>query len=138
MTQYTLEHLQLRMVILGLIIFAWWFAKRKSDARSIRWSEVLTLSVLMIIAAVSSQYLRNWHRFQPEWWNIGWSIFIFLVTTMIFVKNRQNTRDDLIAMQNYTIKRYLSLEKQKSEDKSLSEGQPVKAALLKLSKLLWF
>lgn len=104
---YTQDHLVFRIVVLAFTVGAWWFSKRKYPSQVI-WSEVITLTVFEIIAFETSQLIRNWSFFLPEWWNIGWSILFFLITNMIFVKNRQNTRDDLIAMQNYTMKRYFT------------------------------
>jgi hypothetical protein len=127
-----------RTTLLILFMFAWWFSKRKNILASIRWSETCLIALLIIISLQISQWLINWDSFHLEWWNIGWSILIFLITNTIFIKNRQNTRDDLIAMQNYTIKRYLSLEKQKSEGSPKSEAKPVKDTLLKLINRLWF
>jgi len=117
---YTQNHLLFRLIVIALIAGAWVFSKRHYP-KAIIWTELITLTALTTVAYLIAQWLKSSVEFKLEWWNIGWSILLFLITNMIFVKNRQNTRDDLIAMQNYTIKRCLSIRNQPKP-----KGKPAK------------
>jgi hypothetical protein len=119
---YTQSHLWFRVTVLSVIIAAWLFSKRRYSWK-VFLSELVTLALFASLAFISSQLVKNWATFRPEWWNIGWSILFFLIMNMVFVKNRQNARDDLIAMQNYAIKRYFSNSIQPFELPSKSDAK---------------
>jgi len=107
---YTDTHLIFRSVVLAVAVFMWVIPKTKYP-KQIFWTELLALILSGGIAYFVSQWINTYPPFQVEWWSIGWSVLVFLLTNTFFIKNRQNTRDDLIAMQNYTIRRHIYLEK---------------------------
>lgn len=127
---YESIHLVLRSAIVGLVISVWIYSRWKL-IKDIFLRELVLLIFIAGFAGILSQVIK---AFIPSsYWNIGWPIWVFLVTNLIFIRNRQNTRDDLIALQNYTIKRCLAL-----EVKTKDESMPVRDALIRLSKRLWF
>lgn len=96
-----------RLMLLILTIFAWYASKIKNCSREVRLTEVTTLFLLVLMSLIAAHYINSLTSFLIEWWNVGWCIFVFLVTNMMFIKNRQNTRNDLSTLQNFTINRYL-------------------------------
>ncbi|HNA54423.1 MAG TPA: hypothetical protein PKV31_10370 [Saprospiraceae bacterium] len=130
---YTPSHFVFRIAVVVAVVLAWLIPKLAYPKRVII-SEILTLAVLEILSVMASKYINDWSAFKPDWWNIGWCILFFLVTNMIFIKNRQNTRDDLIAMQNYTINRYFSNSIQPFEPPQKTSGIKRKTPKLKRRK----
>jgi hypothetical protein len=78
----------LRILVLIIPAFAWYFGKFKMP-RDIRVTEFVLLLSSILIA-------------------FYWSAFAFLLANLVFLKNRQNTRDDLIALEYYTLRRFLN------------------------------
>ena len=103
---YTEVQLGYRVLILVLPLLIWFFTNNGSTIK-LRAVEVSLLLTAGIVAFLLSQHLRG--ILALDRWSFGWVTFAFLILNMIFIKNRQNTRDDLIALQNYTIKRIVNL-----------------------------
>jgi hypothetical protein len=95
--------LPLRLLVLAVPVVAWYFAKRKAP-RDIRLTEsvLLALSIPIAYLAAVSQWLA---ASSPDW-PFYWSILAFLLANLAFLKNRQNVRDDLIALEYFTLRRF--------------------------------
>lgn len=103
-TAYTHQNLIFRTIVLAAPLPVW-LLSIKSSTWALRIIEATGLVFAGSTAYLLSQYIRP--SLSEETWSFGWVTFAFLITNMIFLKNRQNARDDLIAMQNYTLKRDL-------------------------------
>jgi hypothetical protein len=101
---YSQEALIRRSVILAIPLLVWLLSSNKHTI-GLRIVEIIAMLLLGSVAYLISQYARTIIAF--DLWPFGWATYAFLITNMVFLKNRQNARDDLIAMQNYTIKRFV-------------------------------
>jgi hypothetical protein len=109
-----------RIIILIVPLLVWILTSHRTILK-LRISE----TVLLLLVGVSAAFLSLWARnyLTSEHWAFGWATFAFMIINAIFIKNRQNTRDDLIALQNYTLKRYIF-----SGDQEPRGGAPVDRA----------
>ena len=114
---FTKSHLVFRATILVLPLLVWLFSGHKLT-RKLRIIEIMLLLMMGVLAYFLSQYARTF--LLPNHWTFGWVTFTFLIMNTIFIKNRQNARDDLIALQNYTFKRIVFSDKNKSGKHTVS------------------
>ncbi len=94
----------------GFVIILIIFSKflRWGSSKEEEWS----LGIVLFIGLAISLLLR--FHFEGFINTLDWSfinsLYIFLVMNLVFLKNRQNSRDDLIALQYYTLQRCIEEE----------------------------
>jgi hypothetical protein len=66
--------------------------------------------VLGMFVGIATNLLLRWQSHLLAWfdWSFLFPVFVFLVMNLTMLKNRQNARDDLSALQYYTLQRYLT------------------------------
>jgi len=94
----------LRIVVLAVPVLAWYLAKRKAP-KDIRLTESTMLALCILTAYLATEYLWTAAPFFD--WPFYWSILAFMLANLAFLKNRQNVRDDLIALEYFTLRRFL-------------------------------
>jgi hypothetical protein len=95
----------LRNLVAIAPILAWAFARAKAP-RQIWFGETLLLVAAFFIARPAAAGVALIIP-SPDWAYMG-SVLVFLVGNTVFLRNRQNVRDDLISLEYYTLRRFLS------------------------------
>lgn len=103
-----------RLGILSIPVVVWLLTNNK-DTRKLRIVEIGLLIITVVLATPTSLLVQRY--ISPASWTFGWVTYSFLILNTIFIKNRQNTRDDLIALQNYSLKKYLFSSNSENEKK---------------------
>lgn len=98
----------------AVVMIALWLSSTNKMSFAYKIGNGIGLTLSLILAIILNQLplsLKDW---------IDWSYFstlsIFLASILILYKNRQNAKDDMLALENFTLKRYL-LDKSGTEDK---------------------
>lgn len=91
----------------AFIVIVLWIGSRNKMSFSYKVGDGIGLTLALATAIVLNQLpvsLKGW---------IDWSFFstmsIFLASILILYKNRQNAKDDMLALENYTLKRYFQV-----------------------------
>ena len=92
-------------IISAIILIALWLSSRNKMSFAYKVGDGIGLALSLISAILLNRLspsLKDW---------IDWSYFstvsIFLASILILYKNRQNAKDDMLALENYTLKRCL-------------------------------
>lgn len=95
-------------VISALIIIILWISSKSKISSAYRAGDGIGLLSSLIVAIILTQLPFDFKKW------IDWSYFstmsIFLASILILYKNRQNAKDDMLALENYTLKRYFQNE----------------------------
>ncbi len=100
----SLNPLPLRLLVLIVPVVAWYFAKNKAP-RDVRLTETALLVLCILTAFLVAR--SPWTTAPSIDWPFYWSILAFIMANLAFLKNRQNVRDDLIALEYFTLRRFL-------------------------------
>jgi len=95
----------LRLLIASLPIAGWLWAKWKAPP-SIKWGEFSTLLIAFALAKPTGIALQT--VLPGVDWAYLWAILVFLAANIVFLRNRQNIRDDLISLEYYTLRRFIT------------------------------
>jgi hypothetical protein len=94
-----------RLFLLGLLAASWLASKRNSP-QDIRDGEFIFL-LFSLTAALLLAIFYGGPNSSLDWPYL-WSILLFMIANVVLLKNRQNVRDDLISLEFYTLKRYIT------------------------------
>jgi hypothetical protein len=95
----------LRLFVPGALVVAWCLAKWKGP-RDILITEIAMLApatLAVCLLGVSGAVAP----LSPDW-PFCWSLLAFMLANLAFLQNRQNARDDVIALEYYTLRRFLT------------------------------
>jgi hypothetical protein len=95
----------MKFALIILSIFAWVYSKRKCST-STMLGEAAGLVGTLLLAYISCRIVCGMNIIWD--WPYLSSLFLFFSANIVLMKNRQNTRDDVIAMEYYTLRRYLT------------------------------
>jgi hypothetical protein len=93
-------------IVLSLVAIAIWILSKKEPSRAIRIGDTLSLSLclaLAILVAIFRDSLFSWID-----WPFFSALFLFLLANLLLFQNRQNTKEDMLALEYYTLRRYLT------------------------------
>lgn len=101
------EVFQFVKLVIGLMfVTIWSIAKYNHNSTSDLKGDIIVLSIILILCYFST--FINWEGIV----NIDWSFFaifiLFLCTNLILLSNRQNAKDDMLALEYYMIERYIN------------------------------
>jgi hypothetical protein len=99
------EHDLFFRIVSSLIVIVLWVGSRKQMSIEYKIGDGIGLT-LSLILAISLKLLPTSLKFWIDWSYFS-TVSIFLVSILILYKNRQNAKDDMLALENYTLKRYL-------------------------------
>lgn len=111
--------LSLRLLVPAALVVAWCFAKANGP-RDIVITETVLLALFIVGAYVAA--VSGWVAALSPDWPFLWSILAFTLANLAFLKNRQNARDDLIALEHYTLRRFLGEGQSEGQAKSSTGG----------------
>jgi hypothetical protein len=100
-----LAGIDLRPVVAGVIVVLWAGSLRTRRA-GILVPETLLATLLPIIAAIP--WVCSLSLPLPVDWPYFSALTAFIVVDMVFLKNYCNARDDVIALEHYTLRRYVT------------------------------
>lgn len=96
----------LQLIIIGSIIVVWIMAKKTRDNKE-QYGDYVSWGLALIPGIIMKLVLMN--TFIP---NLDWSfllvVFVFLGINLILLQNRHNAKEDILALERYTLRRYLS------------------------------
>lgn len=94
-----------RLILSLIVMLIWIYSKKKATARIIIGDVFIWGTILLI-----STILRFLSNPLSDW--IDWSFFtplsVFLIANLILFQNRQNAKEDMLALEYFTLRRFLN------------------------------
>jgi peptidoglycan/LPS O-acetylase OafA/YrhL len=94
-------------VVIALIIMGSWVSSKKNPTPEVLRGDIVALS-LCIIVAIVFRFTAN-HFFPWLDWAFFSATTIFFVANLVLFQNRQNAKEDMLALEYYTFRRYIEL-----------------------------